>query len=237
MTSLNLYKSRAQARAMAGLALFTLLAAGSPARADTLPDVIERIAPSVVGVGAAYPPRVPTGGRAARRLLGTGFAVSSPEGSLIVTNAHVIPDDLDTVGREHLAIFSGSGRSAMQRVARLLRSDAEHDLALLSYEGPPLPPMTLASDTPRPGETVAFTGFPIGAVLGLYPTTQTGIIGAITPIARPADRGRELSAVQMRRLRAPFDVFQLDAIAYPGNSGSAVYRATSGEVIGVMNSV
>ncbi|MDP5072164.1 MAG: serine protease, partial [Congregibacter sp.] len=38
-------------------------------------------------------------------------------------------------------------------------------------------------------------------------------------------------------LRRPFDVYQLDAIAYPGNSGSAVYRVITGEVIGVMNSV
>jgi S1-C subfamily serine protease len=38
-------------------------------------------------------------------------------------------------------------------------------------------------------------------------------------------------------MRNPFDVYQLDAIAYPGNSGSAVYRASTGEVIGVMNSV
>jgi S1-C subfamily serine protease len=89
----------------------------------------------------------------------------------------------------------------------------------------------------RPGERVAFTGFPIGAALGLYAATQEGIVSSIAPVARPMDSGRQLDAVQMRRLRAPFDVYQLDAIAYPGNSGSAVYRQSTGEVIGVMNSV
>ncbi len=59
----------------------------------------------------------------------------------------------------------------------------------------------------------------------------------MTPIARPANRGRDLSATEIRRLRNPFQVFQLDAIAYPGNSGSAVYDAHDGVVIGVMNSV
>jgi len=38
-------------------------------------------------------------------------------------------------------------------------------------------------------------------------------------------------------MRNPFNVFQLDAIAYPGNSGSPVYRESDGEVIGVLNSV
>ena len=56
-------------------------------------------------------------------------------------------------------------------------------------------------------------------------------------MARTADRAGQLSAAQITRLRNPFDVFQLDAIAYPGNSGSAVYSATTGHVIGIMNSV
>ncbi|WOJ98259.1 serine protease [Congregibacter brevis] len=203
-----------------------------------LPDLLERLTPSVVGVGAAYPLRTPTGGHPPRRLMGTGFVVESGGKSYVITNAHVIPTDLDNDGREQLAVFSGRGNNSQQRFAQLLKNDAEHDLAVLSYEGAQLPPMTLASGSQiRAGERVAFTGFPIGAVLGLYPTTHEGIVSAITPVARPVDRGRELSAVQVSRLRKPFDVYQLDAIAYPGNSGSAVYRVRTGEVIGVMNSV
>ena len=214
-----------------------LLGGAQAASADTLPDIIERLTPSVVGVGAAYPARTPTGGRAPRRLLGTGFVVNGPDGSLIATNSHVIPGDLDVDRGERIAVFTGSGNTARQLFATVLRDDPIHDLALLSYEGSRLPVMKLADKVPRPGESVAFTGFPIGAVLGLYPTTQTGIVGAITPIARAADHSGQLNAVQMSRLRNPFNVYQLDAIAYPGNSGSAVYSATSGEVIGVMNSV
>jgi S1-C subfamily serine protease len=42
----------------------------------------------------------------------------------------------------------------------------------------------------------------------------------------------------VRRLsRGPFPVFQLDATAYPGNSGSPVYDPATGEVIGVVNMV
>ena len=39
------------------------------------------------------------------------------------------------------------------------------------------------------------------------------------------------------RLRKSFDVFQLDATAYPGNSGSPLYDPDSGQVVGVLNMV
>ena len=207
--------------------------------AASLSDVIERVSPSVVGVGAAFPRRAPTGGKPTRRLLGTGFAIAVEGGrSFVVTNAHVIPADLDAVHRERLAIFVGRGAEASQRWATEIVSDPVHDLALLTYEGAPLPSLELDDrGAARAGDAVAFTGFPIGAALGLYPATHDGIVAAITPIARVADRAGQLSATQLRRLRDPFEVYQLDAIAYPGNSGSPVYRADSGRVIGVMNSV
>lgn len=225
-------------RAVLSLPLFLIFGNIFAVSAQDLPDLIARLSPSVVGVGAAYPPRMPTQGRAPRRLLGTGFVVSVAQKTVVVTNAHVVPKDLDAENQEQVAVFSGQGGDALQRFARVLRIDEVHDLAVLEYGGDPLPPMKLAPRTlSRPGERVAFTGFPIGAVLGLYPTTHEGIVSAITPVARAVDRGRELSAVQMQRLRNPYDVYQLDAIAYPGNSGSAVYSVVTGEVIGVMNSV
>ena len=207
--------------------------------AESLPALIEKVTPSVVGVGTAYPARMPTSGRPPRRLLASGFVTVAGEQSVIVTNAHAIPTDLDVDRGERIAVFSGSGRQAKQRFAHLLLSDGSHDLAVLAYEGDRLPPMRLAAASPlaRAGERVAFTGFPIGSALGLYPSTHEGIISSIPPIARAADRGRELSSIQLTRLRDPFEVYQLDAIAYPGNSGSAVYRVSTGEVIGVMNSV
>lgn len=221
------------------LILVALSVVVSPqADAETLKTLIARVTPSVVGVGVAYPARSAIGKRAPRRLLGTGFIVSHGNRTLVVTNAHVVPQELDTERLESLAVFSGSGNLARQHPAALVKLDLVHDLAVLSYTGPVLPAMTLADSAKvMPGERVAFTGFPIGAVLGLYPVTHEGIVSAITPIARAVDRGRELSAVNVKRLRSPFDVYQLDAIAYPGNSGSAVYSTESGKVVGVMNAV
>lgn len=204
--------------------------------AASLPDIIDQIRPSIVGIGTAYPPRQPNrkGDPVAYR--GTGFVVGN--GRQVVTNAHVIPDKLDVDNNQTLAIFSGRGAQARARSATVVRIDREHDLALLEFQAPSLPALVLGnSDAVREGQEVAFTGFPIGMVLGLYPVTHRGIVAAITPMARPVENSRTLTAAQLRRLRNLYDAFQLDAIAYPGNSGSPVYELTTGRVVGVLNSV
>ena len=236
MTHSSSQSQRVQ-QVLALLLLSWACAAGSVVKAQSLPDLIDGLTPSVVGVGAAYPPRAPTSGKPTRRLLGSGFAVNLNGQGYIATNAHVIPETLDKEGRETLAVFLTGERQGQMRFATVAGLDKEHDLALLTYSGVELPAMQTSTRFGRPGERVAFTGFPIGAVLGLYPSTHEGIISAVTPIARPVDQGRDLSAEHVRRLRSPFNVYQLDAIAYPGNSGSAVYRQEDGAVIGIMNSV
>ena len=45
------------------------------------------------------------------------------------------------------------------------------------------------------------------------------------------------SAVVRRLTAGSFKVFQLDATAYPGNSGSPIYDPDTGEVIGIVNMV
>lgn len=218
------------------LILCLFLCFAGPAQAAGLADTLEHLRPSVVAVGTAYPLRQPIGGRPPNAVLASGFAVH--DGRYVITNDHVIPEKLDTDNRQQLVVFSGRGKDAVVRVVKPRLRDPDHDLALLEIAGEPLVPLALGDDTAvREGEDVAFTGFPIGAVLGLFPATHRGIVAAITPMARAAGNSRELTPVQLARLRDPFEVFQLDAIAYPGNSGSAVYRPSTGEVIGVINSV
>lgn len=220
------------------LVLF-LLALGlwsAQSTAQSLADTVDRLRPSVVAVGTAYPPRQPIGGKTPSQVRGSGFIVG--DGLLVATNDHVLPEKLDTDNRQSLAVFAGRGSGAQVRNARIVLRDPDHDLALLRISGSPLPAVTVGSDSGvREGDSVAFTGYPIGAVLGLFPATHRAIVSAITPLARSADTARGLTALQRARLRDPFEVFQLDAIAYPGNSGSPVYRVDSGDVIGVINSV
>jgi len=218
------------------LAFALLLLIADLCSAQGLPETIDDIRGSIVAVGIITPVKHKPDSKPRARYLGSGFVAGS--GNLVVTSHHVISAHLSEEKGEQLAVFSGRGKSARLHTARLIRSDKERDLALLKISQPTLEPMKLHSEIwLREGEEVAFTGFPIGMVLGLYPVTHKGIISAITPAAIPADSSRNLTAERLRRLRNPYDVYQLDAVAYPGNSGSPVYKISTGEVIGVLNSV
>lgn len=196
-----------------------------------LPETLALVKPGVVAVGTVQKTRRPP-----NKFLGTGFVVGN--GRYVVTNAHVIPDVLAVEEMEQLAIFAGRGRRPDMRKAEQVGMDLVHDLALLKIEGEPLPFLRLGdSGRVREGQSIAFSGFPMGTVLGLFPVTHRGIISAITPIVLPSQSSRQLTPKLIKRLRAPFDIFQLDATAYPGNSGSPVYDQKTGKVLGVLNMV
>jgi S1-C subfamily serine protease len=196
-----------------------------------LPDIIEKTQPSIVGVGTVQNTRRPPA-----KLAGTGFVVG--DGRHVITNAHVIPEKIDTARLEYLAVFVGKGETPQARQAVRVKEDKTHDLVLLRFEGEPLPALSLGqSSRVRPGEEFVFTGFPLGALFGLYPVTHRGMVSAITPIALQANAASQLDSTQIRHLRSPFDVFQLDATAYPGNSGSPLYHPETGKVVGVINMV
>jgi serine protease Do len=197
------------------------------------PDTIQRVKRSVVAVGTYQTSRNP---RFAFR--GTGFAVGA--GDLVATNAHVLPATLDTDKHETLVVaIPHGGEDAQLRNAELLAKDPDYDLAVLRIGGAALPPLRLGdSQRVREGDDCLFTGFPIGLVLGLISATHRAMVSALTPIALPTSNARELDARTVRRLSAgAYSVFQLDATAYPGNSGSPLYLASSGEVVGVINMV
>ena len=101
------------------------------------------------------------------------------------------------------------------------------------------PPLTLRdSDTVKEGAAIAFTGFPIGGALGFSPVSHRGIVAAVTPIAIPSGNVQQLKGNLIRQLKdGGFNIFQLDATAYPGNSGGPMVDAESGEVVGIINMV
>lgn len=195
-----------------------------------LPDVIAKIKPSVVGVGTYNKLATPRA-----NLIGTGFVVG--DGTLIATNNHVVPTSIEVDTNTGFVVFVGTGTSPDVRTATVVARDSEHDLALLKITGSPLPSLYLSPRPVREGEIYSFTGFPIGAVLGLYPVTHRGMVSSITPIAVPARTAKELSVARLKHLKNPFVVYQFDATAYPGNSGSPVYHQDTGEVIAVINKV
>ncbi len=214
-----------------GTICIVLLLQGAAVAAAGLPETVAALKRSVVAVGTYMAARAQQ--QAPR---GTGFAVA---GNLAVTNAHVLGPTLDADRRESYAIFlpASPGRAEV-REARLVRRDVAHDLALLRFGGAPLPPVRLGhSADVREGEEIAFTGYPILNALGLFPATHRGIVAAIAPVVIPVGSGRELTPEVLKRLGKPFDIFQLDATAYPGNSGSPLFEVDTGRVVGVLNSV
>lgn len=221
--------TRRQVLALAGLCL------ASPAGAQ-LVETVRRLRPACVAVGSFAETDAPRFG-----FRGTGFVVG--DGLTVVTCWHVLPPPERTAPatQRQLSVMvpDPSGREGQIRVATLAASDPEHDLAVLRLEGPPLPAMTLADATLQPeGTEIGLIGFPMGGVFGFRPVVHRGIVAAIVRIAQAAPSAQRLTPGAVVRLRSgPFTLYQLDATAYPGNSGGPVFDTTSGEVLGVVNMV
>lgn len=216
---------------IAAAAIVVLSLQAMHACAASLVEQIKTIKPSVVGVGTYLTTRRPPS-----LLMGTGMIVA--DGYHVITNWHVVPNDAKMEHNEKLVIFYQQGDQTAYRNARVLDKDVDHDLALLRIDGTRLPAVKIdQSRVAEEGEEIAFTGFPIGTVLGFFPATHKGIIAAVTPIAIPASDSRALDARSIKRLREPYLVYQLDAVAYPGNSGSPVYSINDGKVLAVINKV
>ena len=207
------------------------LSAGEAAAASDLVGTIERVKASIVGVGTYQATRRPP-----TRFMATGFVVG--DGKTVITNSHALPARLDGENREALSIFVPVEDRLESRPARVVKRDRKHDVAVVDFSGPALPALELSRGPALPeGSLIAFTGFPIGSVLGLYPVTHRGMISAYTPIAIPQRWQRELDVKMIQQLKDRFFIYQLDATAYPGNSGSPLYDPQTGVVHGVLNSV
>lgn len=199
---------------------------------ELLPDTVARTKPSIVGIGTFQKTRSPP-----TVLSGTGFAVA--DGRHVVTNAHVLPREMSAEKRETLVVLVGSSREPENRNAEIIAVDRSRDLAVLRIDGAPLPALVMGdSESTREGQLLAFTGYPVGMALGLFAATHRATLAARVPIARAGLSAKQLSPRMISRLReSAYVIFQLDATAYPGNSGSPLYDPGSGQVLGIINSV
>lgn len=212
-----------------------LAAAGAlPVRADPV-AVIAAAKASVVPVGsysATDSPRF--------TFRGTGFVVG--DGNTVVTNFHVLPTGAEAPSGPALVILvaqPGSRETSQLRRAQVVATDRAHDLALLQIEGAALAPLALdQGGAAREGQSVVLMGFPIGGALGFSVVAHRGMIASITTAALPAPTAQQLDPRALVRLReGNYEVLQLDATAYPGNSGGPLLDADSGRVVGIVNMV
>ncbi|HQZ01478.1 MAG TPA: serine protease [Thauera sp.] len=232
--SIQSQPSRFRRLALQSACAFMLAAAAPTLVHADLAGILPQVKPSIVAVGTYQRTRSP-----AFQFRGTGFVIG--DGRLIATNAHVLPETVASEKMEALVIVvPGEGQQGAVRQVSRVANEPSRDLALLRLDGgAPLPALSLAAhERVQEGQEIAFTGFPIGAVLGMTPVTHRGIVSAITPIGIPQANSRDLNPALIRRLASDvFRVYQLDATAYPGNSGSPVFDPQTGEVIGVINMV
>jgi S1-C subfamily serine protease len=204
--------------------------------AGDLRALVRRNKGAVLPVGTYSPTDSPRFG-----FRGSGFVVAGQGGAhsrLVATNFHVLPDGAEDSAAIRMAVWVGSGESPPWRLARVVATDRFRDLALLEVDGPSMAGLVLAADdTVQEGQAIALMGFPIGSVLGYSVVTHRGIVSSITAAALPAANARQLDPRAVSRLReGNFQLLQLDATAYPGNSGGPVFDVESGQVVGVLSS-
>ena len=190
---------------------------------SVIPEAVNATAPSVVNVYTTRTrlgqtrsdflrQRLGLGGGSVRSQLVTslGSGVIIDSAGYVVTNHHVVKN------AEDIRIQLADGRVA---VPRLVGSDVDTDLAVLSIELPDLPAMQLGrSDTLRIGEVVLAIGNPYG----LSQTVTQGIVSAT---------GR--TQLGLSRFE---NFIQTDAAINVGNSGGALVNL-NGELVGINTAV
>jgi S1-C subfamily serine protease len=180
--------------------------------------------PSIAGPGADVAPpsravlREPGVGKAAPsvvRILGTACGLGV-EGSgwvgapgLVVTNAHVVAGEHDTV-------VQASGDASGSRDATLVHLDVRDDVAVLRVDGLAAPALSLAAD-PSAGTAGAILGYPLNGPFDV----EAGRIGATRTVISQDAYGRG----PVRRSVTP-----LRGRVRSGNSGGPVVDA-SGRVL------
>lgn len=182
------------------------------ARQETVADVVERVAPSVVSVSTIQIGRDPLFRPFPIEGMGSGVVLS--DDGLLVTNFHVIR------GARAAQVHLNDGRAFE---ARFVGGDRDSDVALLRIPASQLTPIRFGdSDALRVGETAIAIGSPFGFLLH-GPTVTAGVVSALHRSLQ-ADTG----VIE--------DVIQTDAPINPGNSGGALLNAR-GELIGINTAI
>ena len=204
-----------------------------PATARDAPDLRALVAaakPSVFAIGLFSRMAKP-----AFRFSGTCFAIP---GGLFVTCAHVMQQP-DLANREIVAIAMPSPGGHRIVEVKVVATDRESDLAVVEPVNPLAEPvrfLQLNNRMPAEGTEIVLIGYPIGSALGLHAASHRGIVAALVPMAIPLPTTAGLEARNVQALRsAPLEILQLDATAYPGNSGSPVIDTQTGLVLAVVS--
>ena len=188
---------------------------------EIIADTVEDVTQSVVSINVTSVQQSfnPFFGRSSREAQGAGTGIILTKDGLVVTNDHVIPENVTEVS---LVLNDGTTYDEVEVIGR----EPFNDIAYLQIKDVnDLVPAKLGdSDSVRVGEQV----IAIGNALGEFDTTVTsGIIsGEGRPIVAGVGSDSELLV----------NLFQTDASINPGNSGGPLLNL-NGEVIAINTAV
>lgn len=191
--------------------------------AKPIPDIVDSIMPSVVGVASTfeYTPRQSfniwgwSSEPQIENFRNTGTGIIITDDGYIVTNAHVVYDEEYNAGEavKVTVLFSDE----TEHEASIIAVDPETDIAVLKVDETKLKPAVLGdSDDLRVGELVIAVGNPLG--FDLFGTVTSGIVSAL-------NRKIDINEKKM-------SLIQTDAAINNGNSGGPLLNSC-GQVIGI----
>ncbi|MDE6102412.1 MAG: trypsin-like peptidase domain-containing protein, partial [Ruminococcus sp.] len=206
----------------------SLIEIASRSDSKYLPDIVDTIMPSVVGVASTfeYTPDYSTMGwgwgfgmpqqSETQEIRGTGTGIIMSDDGYIVTNAHVIYDESEYQCGEAVevsVVFSDES----EHDAKIIAYDRETDIAVLKVNETGLTPAEFGdSDDLRVGELVIAVGNPLG--FDLFGSVTSGIVSA-------KNRKIDINEKSMT-------LIQTDTALNEGNSGGPLLNS-SGQVIGI----
>ena len=202
----------------------SLFELGSREDAKQLPDIVDDIMPSVVGVSAKFEYTTQyydffgwgEGSTSQERMEGQGTGIIISDDGYIVTNAHCIYDDSQHNAGEAIEVtirFSDESDHS----AKIISYDTDSDIAVLKVNESGLKPAVFGnSDELRVGEVVIAIGNPLS--FNYFGSVTSGIVSALNRKITINDRTMHL--------------LQTDAAINAGNSGGPLVNSC-GQVIGI----
>lgn len=175
----------------------------------TVPQVVEKVTPAVVGVSTKSLVRDQFFNVKEQQGLGSGFIIN--EDGYVVTNYHVIN------GAQEVKVIFSDGKEVN---AKVVNYDAERDIAVIKItDDVKMPGIAQLGDssTVKAGEEVIAIGNPLGKEFSS--TVTKGIVSSPNRKMK-TENGNVL------------DYIQTDAAINPGNSGGPLINS-KGEVIGI----
>jgi hypothetical protein len=180
--------------------LVTTVLSGSPVRGADLTASFAAIQPTLVFINCGTQH-------------GTGFIVSSAAGqSFIVTARHVV------AGAKRIDVNLNNDTHVTLE-ATVVKSDEDHDLAILMIRRGGLATARMGSDNPQVGTAIGIAG---------YPPTSIEFLNSQNEL-KP-----ELQVGNITAVRLSGAVIQHSAPSESGDSGGPLFLADSGDVVGVV---